>query len=63
MWGVCNVSSSMFLQEQLELPEVPSEPLPTEIAGTLSFWFCAMLGDPLLTVSGSDNPLLAEPLP
>uniref|UniRef100_A0A8B9QXH4 Charged multivesicular body protein 6 n=1 Tax=Anas platyrhynchos TaxID=8839 RepID=A0A8B9QXH4_ANAPL len=50
-------------QEQLELPEVPSEPLPTEIAGTLSFWFCAMLGDPLLTVSGSDNPLLAEPLP
>lgn len=53
----------MFLQEQLELPEVPSEPLPTEVAGTLSFWFCAMLGDPLLTVSGSDNPLLAEPLP
>lgn len=43
--GVCAMCPSMFLQEQLELPEVPSEPLPTKVAGTLSFWFCAMLGD------------------
>lgn len=64
-WRVGCVSCVVFnvLQEQLELPEVPSEPLPEEIAGMLSFRFCAILGDPLLTVSASDKPLFAEPLP
>lgn len=28
----------MFLQEQMELPEVPSEPLPEKIPGTLSVY-------------------------
>lgn len=30
--------SSMFLQEQMELPEVPSEPLPEKIPGVLSLF-------------------------
>lgn len=34
--GTCDTLSSMSLQEQLELPEVPSEPLPEKVPGMFS---------------------------
>lgn len=33
--------SLMFLQEQMELPEVPSEPLPEKVPGTLPLTLCS----------------------
>lgn len=56
--GVCHVLSSMFLQEQMELPEVPSEPLPEKTPGT--FALCA-LQLWLLTLLSSTTPCCVVP--